>query len=83
MSPGGPEEEFSSLLGPRKRLDVARPGIEGSVGALDSRGQAHKGAWGMSWRQEALKGVEDCEKPGEVVKRALIPGYPNWRTLNP
>ena len=37
----------------------------------------------MSWRQEALKGVEDCEKPGGVVKRALIPGFPNWHTLNP
>ncbi len=36
----------------------------------------------MSWRQEALKGVEDCEKPGETVKRVLIPGFPNWRTLN-
>jgi hypothetical protein len=24
-----------------------------------------------------LKGVEDCEKPGGVVKRALIPGYPS------
>jgi len=22
-------------------------------------------------------GVEGCEKPGEAVKRALIPGYPN------
>jgi len=36
----------------------------------------------MSWRQEALKGVEDCDKPGEVVKRTLIPGYPNWHALN-
>jgi len=39
--------------------------------------------WGMSWRQKAMKGVEGCEKPGEAVKRALIPGYPNDRTLNP
>ena len=37
----------------------------------------------MSWRQEALKGVEDCEKPGGVVKRALIPGFLNSYTLNP
>jgi hypothetical protein len=28
----------------------------------------------MSWHQKALKGVEDCEKPGETVKRVLIPG---------
>ena len=24
-----------------------------------------------------LKGVEDCDKPGGAVKRALIPGYPS------
>jgi hypothetical protein len=30
-----------------------------------------------------MKGVEDCEKPGGVVKRTLSPGYPNYRTLNP
>ena len=51
--------------------------------AFDLGGQATKGTWGMSWRQKALKGVEDCDKPGEVVKRALIPGYPNERALNP
>jgi len=39
--------------------------------------------WGMSWRQEAMKGVEDCDKPGEAVKRALIPGFPNGQVLNP
>jgi len=38
--------------------------------------------WGMSWCQEAMKGVEGCEKPGEAVKRALIPGSLNYRTLN-
>ena len=58
-----------------------RPGITTWIGfregALDSCGQVTKGTWGMSWRQEALKGVEDCDKPGGVVKRALIPGYPN------
>ncbi len=53
------------------------------LGALDSCGQATKGTWGMSWRQEALKGVEDCDKPGGVVKRALIPGFLNPHTLNP
>ena len=49
----------------------------------DQCGQATKGVWGMSRRQQAMKGVEDCDKPGEVVKRALIPGYPNYRALNP
>ena len=50
---------------------------------LDQCGQATKGTWGMSWHQKALKGVEDCEKPGETVKRVLIPGFPNRRALNP
>ena len=49
----------------------------------DQCGQATKGMWGMSWRQKAMKGVEDCDKPGEAAKRALIPGFPNQRTLNP
>jgi len=38
--------------------------------------------WGMSWHQKAKKGVEDCEKPGGAVKRALNPGYPNQPALN-
>ena len=50
---------------------------------LDLCGQATKGAWGMSWRQEALKGVEDCEKLGGIVKRVLIPRFPNRHALNP
>ena len=50
---------------------------------LDLCGQATKGTWGMSWRQEASKGVEDCEKLGGAVKRVLIPRFPNWHTLNP
>lgn len=51
-------------------------------GGLDSCGQATKGVWGMSWRREALKGVEGCDKPGEAVKRAMIPGCPNCHVLN-
>ena len=50
---------------------------------LGKCGQATKGTWGMSWRQEALKGVEDCEKLGVAVKRALIPRFPNCHALNP
>jgi hypothetical protein len=34
-------------------------------------GQATKGAWGMSWRQKTMTGVEDCEKSGVVVKQTL------------
>ena len=53
------------------------------VRGCDRCGQATKGMWGMSWRQKAMKGVEDCDKPGETVKQVLIPGSPNRRALNP
>jgi hypothetical protein len=46
-------------------------------------GQATKGVWGISWRQKAMKGVEDCDKPGGMVKRVLIPGSLNYPRLNP
>src|SRR5262249_52131892 len=49
----------------------------GRPGAQDQCGQATKGTWGMSWRQEALKGVADCEKRGRAVKRALTPWFPS------
>src|SRR6476660_3409383 len=51
--------------------------------ALDICGQATKGAWGMSWRQKTMTGVEDCEKLGVVVKQTLIPKFPNQPALNP
>jgi hypothetical protein len=44
---------------------------------FDSSGQVTKSTWGMSWLQEALKGVEDCDKLGVFVKRKLIPRFPN------
>jgi hypothetical protein len=40
---------------------------------LNKCGQATKGTWGMSWRQKAVKGVEDCEKLGGTVNRVLSP----------
>ena len=52
--------------------------VRGDAGrGRDQCGQATKGVWGMSGRQEAMKGVEDCDNPGEAVKRALIPGSLN------
>ena len=65
---------FSRLLLTQKELDDLQLGtktsekirgtLESAGKAFDLYGQATKGAWGMSWHQEALKGVEDCEKPG-------------------
>lgn len=49
----------------------------GSKQGVDQCGQATKGVWGMPWRQKAMKGVEDCDKLGGLVKRELIP-----RSLN-
>ena len=65
----------------KKRLHVEYVSIgrefSRRVRGEDHSGQVTKGVWGMSWRQKAMKGVEGCEKPGEAVKQALIPGYPN------
>ena len=47
------------------------------VRAFDKCGQATKGVWGMSWHQEAMKGVEVCEKLGGVDKQVMIPRFPN------
>ena len=71
--------------GPGLGSGTVGPARGGSVtgGGQEQCGQAIKGMWGMSWRQEAMKGVEDCDKPGGLVKRELIPGFPNQRVLNP
>ena len=50
---------------------------------VDQCGQATKGVWGMPWRQEAMKGVEDCDKLGGLVKRELIPRSLNQCRVNP
>ena len=55
-------------------------GVE--IKILKPSGQVIKGVWRMSRCQEAMKGVEDCEKPGEAVKQALIPGFLNYCMLN-
>lgn len=47
--------------------------VVGYLQGVDQCGQATKGVWGMPWRQEAMKGVEDCDKLGGLVKRELIP----------
>ncbi len=72
MHGGTVAQAVAPLLGRRK-----------PVRGEDQCGQATKGVWGMSWRQEATKGVEDCDKRGGAVKRALIPRSLNYRTLNP
>ena len=71
------------ILGPVAGSNSLLLVVATRLGGQDKCGQATKGVWGMSRRQEAMKGVEDCYKPGGLVKRELIPGYPNYRVLNP
>jgi len=70
------------MVAERDRFLVGSPEVRyaeplGSKQGVDQCGQATKGVWGMPWRQEAMKGVEDCDKPGGLVKRELIPGSLN------
>ena len=50
------------------------------VTVIDKCGQATKGAWWMSWHQEAMKDVVACDKLREAGKRALIRRFPNEET---
>ena len=68
--------EFLSFLFCRLRLSR-------NVQGVDQCGQATKGVWGMPWRQKAMKGVEDCDKLGGLVKRELIPRSLNQLHVNP
>ena len=63
-----------------RKCSVAK--LAGNSGVLDICDQARKGAWGMSWYQKTLKGVEDCDMSGGVVKQTLIPEFPNRFKLN-
>jgi hypothetical protein len=62
---------------------VLRNSLLSDYQGVDQCGQATKGVWGMPWRQEAKKGVEDCDKLGGLVKRELIPRSLNWPGVNP
>ena len=62
--------------------DVVATRVKSNARAFDKCGQATKGVWGMSWHQEAMKGVEVCEKLGGVDKQVMIPRYPNYRIVN-
>jgi hypothetical protein len=36
----------------------------------------------MTRHQKAVKGAEDCDKPGVTVKQVMIPGFLNKLQLN-
>ena len=42
--------------------------------------QENKGTRWMPWRQEPMKDVGGCDKPGEGADQPMIPGFPNGET---
>jgi hypothetical protein len=42
--------------------------------------QENKGTRWMPWRQEPMKDVGGCDKPGGDADQSLIPGFPNGET---
>ncbi len=56
--------------------------VENSIAALHGvlSDQENKSIRWMPRRQEAMKDVDGCEKPGEGADQPLIPGYPNGET---
>src|SRR5277367_4494894 len=83
LLPGRGGESWQMILFSGAMATCPARGGDPRAGGQEQCGQATKGMWGMSWRQKAMKGVEDCEKPGVAVNRALIPGFPNYHVLNP
>jgi hypothetical protein len=60
----------------------ARAHLENSIVAKASvlYDQEIKGTRWMPWRQEAMKDVGGCDKPGGDADQSLIPGFPNGET---
>jgi hypothetical protein len=60
----------------------ARAHLENSIVAKASvlHDQEKKGTRWMPWRQEPMKDVGGCDKPGEGADQPLIPGFPNGET---
>jgi hypothetical protein len=77
FEPAAKQLPVESHIGPMLRLERSELARVFDKRGLDQCGQATKGVWGMSWHQEAMKGVEICDKPGGADKQVLIPGFPN------
>src|ERR671932_943527 len=61
---------------------AARVHLENSIAAHTRvlSDQENKGTRWMPWRQEPMKDVGGCDKPGGGADRPLIPGSPNGAT---
>ena len=60
----------------------ARTHLENSIAATKRvlSDQENKGTRWMPWRQEPMKDVGGCDKPGGGADQPLIPGFPNGET---
>ena len=60
----------------------ARAHLENSIAALHGvlSDQENKSTRWMPWRQEAMKDVDGCDKPGLGADQPLTPGFPNGET---
>jgi hypothetical protein len=66
----------------RARSNRARAHLENSIATSNVffPNQENKGTRWMPWRQEPMKDVGGCDKPGGGADRPLIPGSPNEET---
>ena len=60
----------------------ARAHLENSIATTHSvlSDQENKSTRWMPWRQEPMKDVGGCDKPGGDADQSLIPGFPNGET---
>ena len=67
------------VMGERVR---ARAHLENSIATSNVffPNQENKGTRWMPWRQEPMKDVGGCDKPGGDADQSLIPGFPNGET---
>ena len=69
-------------LVPVFRERPAHAHLENSIAAVKRvlSSQENKGTRWMPWRQEPMKDVGGCDKPGGGADHPLIPGCPNGET---
>ena len=69
---------YAGLMPARAVYAHLENSIAANYGVLHD--QDMKGTRWMPWRQEPMKDVGGCEKPGGGADQPLIPGYPNGET---
>jgi hypothetical protein len=77
--------ERPCLLGDGRSLQGGPPAcvhLENSIATTQRvlTDQENKSTRWMPWRQEPMKDVGGCDKPGGDADQSLIPGFPNGET---